>query len=359
MRVSPQLYEVMGEHLMSLYAWLPYRLRPGRAFTPIHAVLELTYRCNLRCEMCFQGHAIKGERDRIDTAGWKRIIDQIPSRTAISLTGGEPTLRHDFRELAAYAMQRHRCHMNTNGTRLDDNLARFIVDGRFIIVGVSIDGDSETHNTLRRSEDAFAKAWSGLERLIHYKKKRNQRWPLIDVKTVIQPHTLTGVSKLVEMVADSGVDLITFSFPKQSTSQFVPFLGEEMEPFYASPHPPVGFNEAEVTDCCARWEEQLARKGVAWRYYPRMTSHRQFGHYFSRERLTTRYLPCYVPWVGFSVTGSGDVYPCLALRYGNLLDSPLTEIWNGTKARQFRQAIKSGVLFPQCEGCCWLRVRPA
>ncbi len=359
MRVSPQRYEVMGEHLMSLYASLPHLLRPGRAFAPIHAVLELTYRCNLRCEMCFQGHAIKGERDQVDTAGWKRIIDQMPSRTAITLTGGEPTLRHDFRELAGHAFLHHRCHMNTNGTLLNDDLARFIVNGRFLVVGVSIDGDCETHNAIRCNKDAFDKAWSGIERLVYYKKKLNKRWPLIDIKTVIQPHTLSGVSRLVEMVAESGVDLITFSFPKQSNMQFVPFLGEEMQPFYASPPPPADFNEAEVTACCAQWEKRLAGSGVAWRYYPRMTSYRQFAHYFSRERLTTRYLPCYVPWVGLSVTGSGDVYPCLALRYGNLLDSRLTEIWNGAKARQFRLALKGEVLLPQCEGCCWLRVRPA
>jgi len=357
MKVNPQWYEVLGEQLMSLYAFLPYRLSPGRAFAPLHAVLELTYRCNLRCEMCFQGHAIKGEKDPIDTAGWKRIIDQLPSRTAITLTGGEPTLRPDFRELATHAMQRHRCHMNTNGTRLDDELARFIVDGRFLVVGVSIDGDSETHNTLRRSEDAFAKAWSGIERLVYYKRQRGLRWPLIDIKTVLLPHTLAGVSRLVEMVAESGVDLITFSFPKQSTLQFVPFLGEGLESFYTSPPPPAGFDQAEVSDCCAQWEERLAKKGVAWRYYPRMTSCRQFGHYFSRESLTSRYLPCYVPWVSLSVTSSGEVYPCLALRYGNALETPLTEIWNGAKARQFRQAVKGGVLLPQCEGCCWLRVR--
>ncbi len=359
MRFSPQCYEAMGEQLMSLYAWLPYRLMAARAFAPIHAVLEITYRCNLRCEMCFQGHAIKGERDIIDTAGWKRIIDQLPSRTAITLTGGEPTLRPDFRELAGHAMQRHRCHMNTNGTRLDDDLARFIVNGRFLVVGVSIDGDSETHNAVRRSEDAFAKAWNGIERLVYYKKKLNKKWPLIDIKTVLQPHTLPGVGKLVEMVAESGVDLITFSFPKQSTMQFVPFLGEEMAPFYAKPPPPANFIEAELTDCCAKWEDLLARKGVAWRYYPRMTSHRQFGHYFSRERLTTRYLPCYVPWVGLSVTSCGDVYPCLALRYGNVLEHSLMEIWNGNKAQRFRKAIKDHVLLPQCEGCCWLRVQHA
>ncbi|MFC2083955.1 radical SAM protein [Bacteroidota bacterium] len=355
-----QKLERILEGIIGAYAFPHYKLTKGYAFYPMHVMMDITLRCNLRCHGCYKDTSKRKEKDPIDTAGWKHIIDQLPPWTLLMLTGGEPTLRKDFRDLARHAFRKHWCHLNTNGTIIDDDLARFIIGGRFFSVGVSIDGDRQTHDNVRGVKGAFDKAWYGLERLIYYRKKMKRKWPLIDVKTVIWPNTLKGVSRLIDLVAQSGANLITISFPRISSFHFSSQLVNELSPLYQKVEGPERlFDVNELIGLCSQWEDKLYGNGVAWRYYPRMLSHKQFGNYIKEDSFANRYLPCHVPWVFFGINHDGDVYPCLSYRYGNILKQGLKEILNSERAIKFRSRIKESVLFPQCEGCCFLRVRPS
>ena len=121
--------------------------------------------CNLRCKYCFYAD-LAGKRDTFcfgsmsqETAEdiLKNISrDLVPGdRLTLAFQGGEPTLvglewYRQFVELqkkylegihVEYALQ-------TNGTKLDDQWCQFLHDNRFL-VGLSMDGTAQTHNSCR------------------------------------------------------------------------------------------------------------------------------------------------------------------------------------------------------------------
>ncbi|WP_228276398.1 pyrroloquinoline quinone biosynthesis protein PqqE [Dechloromonas sp. H13] len=75
---------------------------------PLWLVLELTYRCPLKCSWCsnpldFEDY---GSRE-LSTEEWKRVLREGRELGALQLgfTGGEPLLRDDLEELVAYASE--------------------------------------------------------------------------------------------------------------------------------------------------------------------------------------------------------------------------------------------------------------
>lgn len=81
--------------------------------------LKVGFSCNNNCIHC----VVAGKRKTRDfsTQEIKSIIKNRPKEDCIGFTGGEPTIRKDFIELARYAKKRgHRVALQTNGTLFSD-----------------------------------------------------------------------------------------------------------------------------------------------------------------------------------------------------------------------------------------------
>ena len=80
---------------------------------------EVTRSCNLACVHCRASSVCGPYEGELDTAACLRLLDEIAafSRPVIILTGGEPLLRPDIWEIAAYGDRKGlRMVMATNGT---------------------------------------------------------------------------------------------------------------------------------------------------------------------------------------------------------------------------------------------------
>jgi uncharacterized protein len=120
--------------------------------------------CNLDCSYCFflsKEQLYPGSRFRMDDAvleAWVRqLLDAHPDgEVHLAWQGGEPTLMGlpHFEQAVALAErwcrpgQRVRYTVQTNATRIDDDLARFFGDNEFL-VGVSLDGPRALHDRHR------------------------------------------------------------------------------------------------------------------------------------------------------------------------------------------------------------------
>ena len=83
------------------------------------------------------------------------------------LTGGEPLVRKDFFDIATACTSLFtRVALATNGTLIDDELARKIVDCGIQRVSISLDGaESETHDTFRGLQGSYNDALRGFDAL--------------------------------------------------------------------------------------------------------------------------------------------------------------------------------------------------
>lgn len=128
-------------------------------------VWNMTRRCNLKCVHCYaQAKDIEFENE-LSTEEGKALIDDLASfgSPVILFSGGEPTMRKDLPELAAYAREKGmRAVISTNGTLIDRDLAKKLKDVGLSYVGVSLDGIRETNDKFRGMKGAFDAALRGL-----------------------------------------------------------------------------------------------------------------------------------------------------------------------------------------------------
>ncbi len=140
--------------------------RRTAAYTAYSVSWNLTRRCNLECAHCYMSaHAGADTRGELSTEECRRVIDEIAlvnPNVFLILTGGEPLLRRDIWDVAAYAAdKRFTTVLGTNGVLLREPEARLM--RRYGVLGASISLDSidpARHDAFRR----LPNAWQGAVR---------------------------------------------------------------------------------------------------------------------------------------------------------------------------------------------------
>ena len=128
-------------------------------------VWNITSQCNLKCRHCYIEATEAAKDNEMTTADGMAFIDDLAEMKVpvLMFSGGEPLVRPDLFELAAYAVEKGlRIVLSTNGTLIDDFTAQLIKEAGFQYVGVSIDGCEETHDMFRGEKGAFAAAIAGI-----------------------------------------------------------------------------------------------------------------------------------------------------------------------------------------------------
>lgn len=141
------------------------------AAVPHVVAWNLTRRCNLACAHCYiSAGAWHHAADELDTAACRDVIDQIvavnPSPLLI-LSGGEPLVRSDLEEIAAYATARGATvTVGTNGTGLTDARIRSLMEAGVQGVALSVDSlNPRYHDRFRHGEGALEETLAAVDRL--------------------------------------------------------------------------------------------------------------------------------------------------------------------------------------------------
>ena len=129
-------------------------------------VWNVTQQCNLKCVHCY-AHAKAGLQDNeLSTEEGLRLIDDLSEFGApvLLFSGGEPLMRKDLPELAAYAIERGmRAVISTNGTLIDPEMASVFKNIGLSYVGISLDGNRAINDKFRGVDGAFDAAMKGIE----------------------------------------------------------------------------------------------------------------------------------------------------------------------------------------------------
>ena len=127
---------------------------------------EITRSCNLACAHCRAAAGQGPYPSELTTEEGRALLDDLAGmgQVVVILTGGEPLLREDLLELAAYGTGLGlRMVVATNGTLLTPEIAARLLEAGVQRVSISIDGaDAASHDRLRQVPGAFAGALSGI-----------------------------------------------------------------------------------------------------------------------------------------------------------------------------------------------------
>lgn len=164
---------------------------------------ELTARCNLKCQHCRAEAQAEFAPNELSTDEVIRVAREIRDNAdpIMILTGGEPLVRRDFFEIATECTRIFsRVALATNGTLIDDALARQIVETGIQRVSISLDGvRPETHDVFRGTQGSFVAALRGFDAL-------RRAGASMQINVTITKHNETEIDELLTLALDKGAD---------------------------------------------------------------------------------------------------------------------------------------------------------
>jgi len=304
--------------------------------SPYSCYINLTSKCNLKCKHCFGDYGVI-QKSELSLNQWKKVVDDICASKVffINISGGEPTQSPHFKEFINY-LSKKGVHfiLTTNGVFSSD-VRKFILNNREYLIGVkiSLDGpDAKSHGFIRR--DVFGKynplLFKTTLKNIFYFKKENIP---ITIATVLHTENIKKIKKLAKLV-------------------------RKINPvsWFISPIVPVGrgFTNKEIAQHYDFFDVKF------W------NNVQEEGR---KNKLNTRLidLPVNIKKEGLSayecagalnfceIHSDGTVSPCSLsrvcipedkIKFDNIKDKSLLEIWNGASFEKFRGFMNIG-----CEDC--------
>jgi len=154
----------------------------------------VTSACNLACRMCSTSSGMP-KQGELTTDEALAFVDEVAAMKVFTLVigGGEPFCRPDMMKILERAHERKlRLHITTNGTLVDDRIARQLADMHFSYpVQVSIDGDRSFHDTIR-GEGMYDRASQGLRHLRHFGIP-------VKIASLVSKKNIDGVESVIEL----------------------------------------------------------------------------------------------------------------------------------------------------------------
>ena len=154
---------------------------------PLSGSLELTFRCNLRCVHCYLDgqHTPSPDQHELTTSEITDIIDQIVAEGCLwlLLTGGEPLVRSDWKEIYLYAKHKGLIvTLFTNGTLLTPEDADFLAEWRPFVVEISLYGATqETYERVTGVPGSYEKCLRGIQLLVDRGVPLRLKTPLMTI----------------------------------------------------------------------------------------------------------------------------------------------------------------------------------
>ncbi|OGO27716.1 MAG: hypothetical protein A2Z16_07110 [Chloroflexi bacterium RBG_16_54_18] len=206
--IQPLSYDIFS-------AALHTRLRQERV--PLNGSLEVTLRCNLRCEHCYvpfsqRAGTSQGELSLPEIRGlFSEIADM--GCLWLLLTGGEPFLRRDFLDI--YDDAKHKgfiITIFTNGTLINERIADHLAEWRPFAIEISLYGATQaTYERVTGVPGSYARCLRGIELL----QERGLPLQLKSVLITLNQHELEqmqifaqnrGVNFRFDPVINAGID---------------------------------------------------------------------------------------------------------------------------------------------------------
>jgi radical SAM protein with 4Fe4S-binding SPASM domain len=353
---------------------MPYPAAPPRrlteTITPALRLVfwETTTGCNLACVHC---RRLEVSRDLscsdLTTAQASAFIRSLPEtgRPILVFSGGEPLMRPDVFALAEVATDAGLpIALATNGTIMDDAIARRIVDVGFRRVSMSFDGPvAAIHDNFRGIDGAFDASIAG------FKLLRGLGMSM-QINTTVARHNYHRLDDMYQLALDLGADAlhIFMLVPVgcgMSLSESIMLKEDEYERALSWIYDRSLEGRIHLKATCAphyfRVMRQRAKSGHAMpaSAHP----HRSLGHpggaqprghpggHSGGADMSAMTKGCLAGQAVCFVSHTGEIFPCgyFPVSSGNVKTTPLPEIWRDSQV--FADLRDDRKLEGKC-GCC-------
>tara|TARA_Y100000813_G_scaffold180302_1_gene148618 strand:+ start:849 stop:1931 length:1083 start_codon:yes stop_codon:yes gene_type:complete len=308
---------------------------------PCHLVLFITNRCNMECDHCFlveSGELNDKKREQVlSINNIEKLAKSIPNLLALSITGGEPFLRNDLSKvIKIFASSGYLKSINlvSNGfqtKQILEKVKRILAENKNIdiFLSISIDGDTEIHNKIRKKENAFTNAINTIKELSIISKK-NKRLS-IGVNSTYVGSNYKSLCKLYKKLFSLKLDYVSLNLIRGNTWDTRP----------------KNLNINEYNQLCELKDKLInsIKKESSF-----MNSLMTAKGHLMKQLITKTYKndrsenDCYAGSLFGVIKDNGDVYACeqLSKPLGNLsgVDFDLSKIWFSDQAEKQRLSIK-------------------
>jgi len=169
-------------------------------------VWNITRRCNLKCVHCY-AHAKDIPFDNeLTTEQGKGLIDDLAAfgSPVMLFSGGEPLVRKDLPQLAAYAVEKGmRAVISTNGTLITPKMARTLKEIGLSYVGISLDGMKEINDRFRGVSGAFRSALEGI-------KNSQDAGIKVGLRFTVNKFNVMEIPKIFQLIEEMDIPRVCF-----------------------------------------------------------------------------------------------------------------------------------------------------
>ena len=320
---------------------------------PERLVIELTYRCGLRCHHCY---VLRSARAAGTTRAlgpqrsarfWGRILEQLPIGTPVHFTGGEVFEHGEALAVIGLAARRHPTSLVTNGQRLDPQTTRALAALRPRQVTVSVLGTAPVHDAIAGRPDAYSRAMGALQALTAALGTDRA-----GANLVLLPETVDSLEPVASALDRIGVQDLTIQLWDGSLTRSAVVAGTPALP---------SSDGLPWTRPAARRARRILESLVASKRTPLRV---RLPSGMSPEALeralvaeqTLEGYRCGEVFTTMRCSPTGLAYGCDGTRpFGSLAERSVGELWRSPAALALRARAGIAALPASCAGCCKLR----
>ncbi|MFC1948421.1 radical SAM protein [Chloroflexota bacterium] len=182
---------------------LQLHINAARENLPLNGGIDITNRCNLRCVHCYIRDTYCSEE--LSYQELCSIMDQVADAGCLwfTITGGEPLIRPDFRDIYTYAKKKgFFINLFSNGTLLTPSLIDFLAEQPPFVIEITLYGmTSETYERVTDVPGSFNRCINGIELAL----KRNLPVKLKTMLLTINSHELQDMKQYAKKLGVSFV----------------------------------------------------------------------------------------------------------------------------------------------------------
>ncbi len=334
--------------------------RKGSWMGPYKITIIPTDVCNLRCRSCWSANLDRSVDIQQYEIPDNRLIELINESRALEVKewhiagGGEPMMRSKallpmIEKIKSLGMMGD---LTTNGTLFDRAMVGFLIDIKWDMLCISLDGpDSQTNDSLRLPAGTFNRVIATLEHFRILREGLLEKNPKVVIHCVISSANYTRLLEMVRLAAAYQLDGIFFDFIRRETPICDQLLFDKKA---------YGCIVQEQIDKA----KIIAAENQLWNNLIQLEDALQIHMRFLKaseadedeEPITTDWLSfhCYQPWYNIMITSNGSTSPCCLIApflQDNVKEKSLKDIWLGEAFSRFREGFMQCKLSDPCIEC--------